>query len=280
VISGTTREIAPADKKLYALRDVTATVESIPLITASIMSKKLAEGLQALVLDVKWGNGAFMKTLDRARKLACSMVAAGRGMQVPTTALVTDMNQPLGRMAGNAVEIHETLEALSGRGPPDLMDVTLALGVELLVATRREKSPPAARAALQQHIDSGAGRQKFEEMVAAQGGSLAAPLAIAPATEVTAERSGWLTQIATEQLGWVVIEMGGGRRKLSDPIDHSVGLEMLVRLGDPVEAGQPLVRVFAQPDAAARVHQQLAAAFEIQDAPTPKPKLIVEQIAE
>ncbi len=280
VITGATGEIAPADSKLYALRDVTATVASIPLITASIMSKKLAEGLQALVLDVKWGNGAFMKTLDQARALARLMVATGQRMRVATTALLTDMNQPLGRMVGNAVEINETLGTLAGCGYKDLVEVTLALGAELLVSARRSNSVSAARAELQRHIDSGAGWEKFVKMVAAQGGSLDVPLAVAPATEFAAERSGWLVRIETEKLGWAVIDMGGGRRRLSDPIDHSVGLQMLVRLGDPVQSGQPLVRVFAKPEAAARARKYLTTAFEIGDKPIPSPDLIVERIAE
>ena len=156
VISGATEGLVPADRKLYALRDVTATVPSIPLITASIMSKKLAEGLDALVLDVKFGSGAFMKTAERARQLAQSMVATGRRVGVATTAILTDMNQPLGRMVGNAVEVNESVAALEGRGPDDLMEVTLALGAELLISTGRAESLAQARADLQQTIDSGA----------------------------------------------------------------------------------------------------------------------------
>src|SRR5688572_20708452 len=157
VISGATAELVPADRKLYALRDVTGTVPCIPLITASIMSKKLAEGLDALVLDVKHGTGAFMKTLDNARALARSMVDTGKRMGVPTVALLNDMNQPLGRMAGNANEVNESVDALKGQGPADLMEVTLELGAELLVLAKREPTTAAARHRLQRAISSGAG---------------------------------------------------------------------------------------------------------------------------
>ena len=200
VITGATADLVPADRKLYALRDVTATVPSIPLITASIMSKKLAEGLDALVLDVKWGSGAFMKTADQARELARSLVATGKRMGVATTALLTDMNQPLGRMAGNAVEVDESVAALEGRGPADLMEVTLALGAELLVFGRRwrQRSDAGRAPTLQQTIDSGAAREKFAEMVRAQGGDLDAPRPVAPASEVAAPARGYVAAIDAE----------------------------------------------------------------------------------
>jgi pyrimidine-nucleoside phosphorylase len=197
VISGATADLVPADRKLYALRDVTGTVPSIPLITASIMSKKLAEGLDALVLDVKHGSGAFMKTLDNARALAKSMVDTGNRMGVPTTALLTDMNQPLGRMAGNAVEVNESVDALRGEGPADLMEVTLKLGAELLVSTGREATPAAARMRLEKAIATGAALEKFREMVAAQGGNLDAPRPVAPAHDVESLHDGYVTAIET-----------------------------------------------------------------------------------
>ena len=190
VISGATADLVPADRKLYALRDVTGTVPSIPLITASIMSKKLAEGLDALVLDVKHGTGAFMKTLDDARALARSMVDTGKRMGVPTVALLTDMNQPLGRMAGNANEVNESVDALIGKGPADLMEVTLDLGAELLVLAKRESSTAAARKRLEKTISSGAGLEKFREMVAAQGGDLDAPRPVAPAHDIPSATDG------------------------------------------------------------------------------------------
>jgi pyrimidine-nucleoside phosphorylase len=279
VISGATADLVPADRKLYALRDVTGTVPSIPLITASIMSKKLAEGLDALVLDVKHGSGAFMKSLDDARALARSMVDTGERMGVPTVALVTDMNQPLGRMAGNAVEVNESVAALEGRGPADLIEVTLALGAELLVLTRREATPAAARERLERAIASGAGREKFREMVAAQGSDLDAPRPVAPAQDVTAPRAGYVAAIDTEGLGRVIIELGGGRKKLGDKLDLSTGLEMLVRLGDAVEAGRPIVRVFAKPQTAAAVEADLLRTIAIGDNRVEPPPLIVERIS-
>jgi pyrimidine-nucleoside phosphorylase len=278
VISGATADLVPADRRLYALRDVTGTVPSIPLITASIMSKKLAEGLDALVLDVKWGSGAFMKTLDQARALAKSMVDTGKRMGVPTAALVTDMNQPLGRMAGNAVEVNESVDALKGIGPFDLMEVTLELGAELLVLAKREATTAAARHRLERAISSGAGLEKFREMVAAQGGDLDAPRPVAPAHNLFSPLDGYVTAIDTERLGYVIIHLGGGRKQLDDKLDLSVGLELLVRIGDTVEKGQPIARVYAGVDAVAEVKRDLIAAITIADNSIGLPRLVVERI--
>lgn len=247
VITGASKELAPADRKLYALRDVTATVPSIPLITASIMSKKLAEGLDALVLDVKWGSGAFMKSADDARALANSLVSTGQRMGVKTVALVTDMNQPLGRMCGNALEVNESIDALQGKGPADLWHVTEELAIELLLLTKVSIDRHSAQQLIHGHITSGRALEKFVEMVAAQGGDLDRPRPIAAASEVLSLHTGQVTAIDTEQLGLAIIELGGGRKVLSDKIDFSTGLEMLVRLGDRVERGQPLVKLFAHP---------------------------------
>ncbi len=278
VISGATADLVPADRKLYALRDVTATVPSIPLITASIMSKKLAEGLEALVLDVKFGSGAFMKTAELARQLARSMVNTGQRMNVPTTALLTDMNQPLGRMAGNAVEVDESVAALEGRGPADLMEVTLALGAELLVSTRKAETVESARQQLQQTIDSGAAREKFAEMVAAQGGNLDAPRSVAPASEVKTHQAGFISRMDTEKLGQAVIAMRGGRKQLGDLLDLSTGFEMLVRLGDRVETGQPLAKLFAPANVAEEGRQLLLAAIEIAEESPVLGPLILEHV--
>lgn len=248
VITGASREIAPADRKLYALRDVTGTVPSIPLITASIMSKKLAEGLNALVLDVKYGSGAFMKTEARARELAASLVATGTHMGVATEAVLSDMNQPLGRKIGNALEVIEALEVLEGRGPGDVLELTRTLCMRALVLSRRVETAAAAERVLDQTLASGAARAKFQEMIEAQGGDLDKLVPPAPARDFTADRSGVLRTVDGEQIGYAVIELGGGRKQPADRIDHAVGLEMRVRIGDSVKAGDVLLSIHAEDD--------------------------------
>jgi pyrimidine-nucleoside phosphorylase len=246
VITGASKELAPADQKLYALRDVTATVPSIPLITASIMSKKLAETLDALVLDVKFGSGAFMKTRQQATLLARSLVRTGNCMGVTTTALLTDMNQPLGRMCGNALEISESIAVIKGEGPQDVRQLTIELAVEILLSTGTESSHAAAADNASRLLDSGAVYEKYCQMVRAQGGDPDAKLRFSQCSEVTAARSGIVSEIDTEQLGAAIIWMGGGRVQMAGRIDHAVGLEMLVRVGDAVQEGQPVVRVYCE----------------------------------
>lgn len=278
VIAAATEDLVPADRKLYRLRDVTATVASIPLITASIMSKKLAENLSALVLDVKFGSGAFMKSLDEARTLARSMVAVGNRQGVRTTALLTDMNQPLGRMCGHSVEVNESIWTLEGHGPADLVEITLALGAELLVATGVSADRDTAIERQRQLLHNGQGLAKFREMVQAQGGDLDAIRPVADAQTLETSRAGYVQAIETEELGWAIIELGGGRRVMTDAVDHSVGLEMLVRVGDYVALGQPWVRVFSPRDRFERVAPRIAATLTICDAPCPPLPLIVERI--
>ena len=244
VITGTTAELAPADRKLYALRDVTGTVPSIPLITASILSKKLAESLDALVLDVKFGSGAFMKSEARATELARSLVEVGTKLGVPTTALLTDMNQPLGNMCGNAVEIRECVDVLKGGGPGDLLDLTLQLAAELMTSAGIASDRSFARELAASRLTNGSAWERFGRMVRAQGGNLNLDLKIAPAREVAATTDGFVSAIDTEALGYLVIAMGGGRRKLGDAIDHSVGVELHVRVGDRLERGQPWVSLY------------------------------------
>ncbi len=278
VISGATEGLVPADQKLYALRDVTATVPSIPLITGSIMSKKLAEGLDALVLDVKFGSGAFMKTEALARELAESLVQTGKRMGVATTALLTDMNQPLGRMVGNAVEVDETVAGLEGNGPADLMEVTLALGAELLLSTKLAASLDEANVQLQKTIDSGAALERLAQMVAAQGGDLEAARAVSPATEVASPVAGYVAAIDAERLGEAVIAMRGGRQQMGDALDYSTGFEMLVRLGDRIEAGQPLACLFAPADVAQAGQEKLLAAIQLADEEPTIGPLILERV--
>lgn len=263
VITSASAELVPADKKLYALRDVTATVPSIPLITGSIMSKKLAEGLDALVLDVKFGTGAFMKTVEQARVLAQSLVDVGEMLELATGALLTDMNQPLGRMVGNAVEVVESVETLSGRGPADLTALTLTLGGEALRLAGKAESRQAGALALRTHLDNGNAVAKFQEMVSAQGGDPDAAFTIAEESVVTAENSGFVMGVDAEQLGQAIITMGGGRQVLSDPIDSSVGLEMLVRIGDEISDKQPLVRLFSHAATREQATSMIRQAFQI-----------------
>jgi pyrimidine-nucleoside phosphorylase len=278
VITGASAHIAPADKKLYALRDVTATVASIPLITASIMSKKLAEGLTALVLDVKFGSGAFMKTREQARTLALSLTQTGAKMGVATSAQITDMNQPLGRMIGNSLEVNESLDALRGNGPSDLVELTISLGAELLVAVGSADSHDTASSTLEQHLRSGRASDKFCEMVIAQGGDLHAAREIAPVTEIQAPRRGYVSRIGSETLGQVLIELGGGRKVMTDTIDHAVGLEMLVKLGDAIEVGQPWVRIFAHKRSLAVCRPLVESSITIDEEQPPPSPLIVERV--
>lgn len=277
VITGATKNLVPADRKLYALRDVTGTVPSIPLICASIMSKKLAEGLDALVLDVKFGSGAFMKSLDAAGELARLMVDTGERMGVRTTALLTDMNQPTGRMAGNAVEVNEAIEIMQGRGPADLRELVLRLAAEVLLMTNIASDERTVREKLDGLLRSGSVLEKFRQMVAAQGGNFNAPRPVAPGTELRSRRAGFIQQIDAEALGLAIIELGGGRTRAGAAIDHSVGLELLVRIGDAVEHEQPLVRIFARGDVD-QVARRIEAAITIGDEPVTPPPLIVERI--
>ena len=275
-IVSATESLAPADKRLYALRDVTATVPSIPLITASILSKKIAAGNQALVLDVKWGSGAFMKTLDQARELSRSLVNVGNRLGLKTTAVVTDMNQPLGNMIGNAVEVNESVRVLKGDGPADVTELTLELAARLLQQAGVSGSTSAARTTLQDKIDSGDAYQRLVEMVKAHGGDLEADRPLASKQPVLANESGFLSRVNAERLGLAVIEMGGGRKKLGDPIDHSTGIEFLLKIGDPVESGQPIANIFCEGPKTEYVNQLVGAAVGVSPAPVESLPLIAD----
>jgi pyrimidine-nucleoside phosphorylase len=252
---GQTPEIAPADRKLYALRDVTGTVESIPLISASIMSKKLAEGLNGLVLDVKTGSGAFIPDPDRAAELARTMIALGETRGCPTVALLTAMDRPLGRACGHSLEVEEALEGLQGRGPEDLMEVTLALGCEMLLLVGAAKDPVEARSLLEASVSSGRALETFGRIIEAQGGnrSVTEDPAILPqagAVEVfRAQRSGVIAAVQPRRIGRAILELGGGRVKIEDEIDPSVGFVITVKPGDEVRAGDPIASVFARDEA-------------------------------
>ncbi len=243
-VVGATAELAPADKKLYALRDVTGTVPSLPLITASILSKKIAEGLDTLVLDVKCGSGAFMKTVEQASELASRMVDVGKQLGVRTEALVTDMNQPLGQMIGNGVEVDEAVELLRGNGPADLQELVLALGSRILIEANAQTDEDAARQALQQSIETGAALEKLRQMVQGQGGDLDAPRARATAHSVISHQDGYVSRIETDRLGLAIIEMGGGRKHMGDQIDHSVGIQFQVKMGDPIRRGDTIAEIY------------------------------------
>jgi pyrimidine-nucleoside phosphorylase len=249
---GQTPEIAPADKRLYALRDVTGTVESIPLIAASIMSKKLAEGLNGLVLDVKTGSGAFLPEEAKAIELAQTMIALGEARGCPTVALLTAMDRPLGRSCGNALEVEEAVEGLRGEGPDDLMEVTYGLGVEMLLLVGAAESASAARHRLEESVSSGRALEKFGQIIEAQGGDRRVvddPELLPQAAEVEvfrATREGVVVQVEPRRIGRGILELGGGRRTIEDTIEPSVGFVIPAKPGDRVRPGEPLASVFAR----------------------------------
>jgi pyrimidine-nucleoside phosphorylase len=249
---GQTPEIAPADKRLYALRDVTGTVESIPLIAASIMSKKLAEGLHGLVLDVKTGSGAFLPDQNKAIELAQTMIGLGEVRGCPTVALLTAMDRPLGRSCGNALEVEEAIEGLRGDGPDDLMEVTYALGVEMLLLVGGAETPASARKQLEESVTSGRALEKLGQIIEAQGGDRRVvddPDLLPQAAEVEvfrADREGVVVQVEPRRIGRAILELGGGRRTIDDQIDPAVGFVIPAKPGDRVRSGEPLASVFAR----------------------------------
>ncbi len=286
-IIGQTADLAPADRRLYALRDVTATVESVPLITASILSKKLAAGLQGLVMDVKFGNGAFAADLAMARELAASIASVGSGAGLPTVALLTDMNQVLGRHAGNSLELHETVDYLTGRiREPRLHQVVLTLAREMLRLGGLAASDDEADAVLSRALDSGAAAERFQRMVIALGGPgdiLERPerhLVEAPVRhEAAAGRHGFVGAIDTRALGLAVMGLGGGRRGPTDRIDHRVGLAEVLGPGDEVTPDRPLAIVHAASDSdAERAAAAIRAAIVIHEEPPPERPVILERI--
>ncbi|MDH7807034.1 MULTISPECIES: thymidine phosphorylase [unclassified Rhizobium] len=286
-IIGQTGDLAPADKRLYAIRDVTATVDSIPLITASILSKKLAAGLQTLVLDVKVGNGAFMQSVEDARNLAVALVDVANGAGLPTTALITDMNQPLGDAAGNAVEIVNCLDFLAGRKAGTRLEkVVLAFAAEMLVQAGSAATLDEGEALAEAALSSGRAMEVFAKMVAALGGPadfVDHPSRYLPSAPVilpvSAERSGWLASCATRDLGMVVVELGGGRRMPSDKIDPSVGISDILPLGTKVEKGEPIASVHAASKEEAELAvKRIAACYGVADTAMETGTVVLERI--
>lgn len=287
-IIGQTGDVAPADKRLYGIRDVTATVESVDLITASILSKKLAAGLEGLVLDVKCGSGAFMDSLPRARALAESIVRVANDAGCRTSAIITDMNEPLARAAGNALEMQNAVDFLKGKEIDNrLWDVTVALGAELLANAGLADGPETGADMMLDALQSGKAAERFGQMVSALGGPSdfvekadgyleKAPLV----AEIYADKSGFVQAIDTKGVGMAVVALGGGRTSSRDPIDYAVGLDWLVGIGQHVDGEQPIARVHARDEAALEeAKSRVLAAYEIGEAVPDEAPLIIERIS-
>ncbi|ORV98763.1 thymidine phosphorylase [Mycobacterium kyorinense] len=266
--------LAPADAKLYALRDITGTVESLPLIASSVMSKKLAEGARALVLDVKVGSGAFMKSESQARELAHTMVALGAAHGVPTHALLTDMNRPLGLTAGNALEVAEALEVLAGGGPPDVVELTVTLATEMLRLAGLDGRDPA------QTLRDGTAMDRFRALVAAQGGDLSVPLPLGACSEsVTAPRGGTMGDIDAMAVGMTAWRLGAGRSRPGERVQPGAGVRIHRRPGEPVAAGEPLFTLYT--DTAERFGAAMAeldAGWSVVDGPPAARPLVIDRI--
>jgi pyrimidine-nucleoside phosphorylase len=282
---GQTAELAPADKTLYALRDVTATVESIPLICASILAKKLAEGIDVLVLDVKFGRGAFMAEKTRARELAKTLVSVATAMGKPTRAVLTAMDEPLGRAVGNALEVAEAIDCLKGEGPADTMEVTYALGEQMLMLAGVARDGKDAQKQLEHAVASGAALEKFADLVAAQGGDAhiveeASRLPRARHQEpFAAQRAGFISDVDPMGVALAALHLGAGRKRAEDKIDPAVGFAELVKIGEPIEKGAPLCQIHANdPKTLAEAKAMLAKAISVGDAPGTPVKLIDEMI--
>jgi pyrimidine-nucleoside phosphorylase len=285
VIADHTAELVPADRLIYELRDVTGTVPSLPLIAASVLSKKIAGGADAIVLDVKCGDGAFMRTFPEARKLAETLVRVGNQLGKKFAALITAMDQPLGRMAGNALEVRQAIEVLRGEGPSDLREVVLALGAELLVLVGEASSPKDGQAALSRLLDSGKAFAKFRELVAAQGGDIRAveepdrlPKA-AQVVEVQAGESGYVQAVRARAIGIACGLLGAGREVKGQRVDPAAGVELLVKTGAKVEKGQPLARLHVgRPDRLPEARKIVETAFIIGPTPPAPSPLILDRI--
>jgi len=281
VVSGQTKELAPADGKLYALRDVTGTVPSLPLIASSIMSKKIAAGADAIVLDVKAGRGAFMKTVEEARALARAMVDIGKGVERHVSAVISDMSQPLGCTVGNALEIAEAIGVLRGRGPDDLVEHCLAVAEQMLLLGGQAADVTVARQMLEEAVDSGRAFDKLLEWVDAQGGDISvcqdpSLMPVGPVIqEVNASWSGTIASIDAMEVGLTAVDLGAGRDRKGDPVDHRVGIKLIAKVGDQVEAGDPVCAVYARNEQDAQAAaQRMLAAYVCSEATVSPPPLI------
>ncbi|ADL13214.1 pyrimidine-nucleoside phosphorylase [Acetohalobium arabaticum] len=284
-VAGQTSNLAPADKQLYALRDVTATVDSISLIASSIMSKKIAAGAEKIVLDVKVGSGAFMKTYEQAVKLAESMVEIGRQVNRQTVAVLSNMDQPLGQAVGNALEVKEAVKTLYGEGPEDLIKLCLTLGAQMLKVAGMVETESEGREQLKEVLNSGAALRKFKDLIAAQGGnsSVVDDLTLLPAAkkqiELKAQKEGYIAGIDAEEVGLAAMSLGAGRETKDDIIDPSVGVVLQAKVGDQVNYGDTLATLHINDDAnLMAVKEQLQSAYTITDEQSDKSKLIYKII--
>ena len=282
-IVGATRDVAPADKKIYALRDVTDTVDSIPLIASSIMSKKLASGTDALVIDVKTGAGAFMKTEDSAVKLAKALVAIGKQAGLKCEAVISDMNQPLGSKIGNTLEIEETLDLLKGKGPKDLLELVLELGSRMVVMGQQAASLAEARAKLEQTIADGSALARFKAMIKAQHGdpNVVDDYSLMPHAkyqiEYPAQKDGVIAKLTADEIGMASMLMGGGRQKADDQLDYAVGIELHKKIGDSVQKGESIMTIWSNREDIDDVKELLDQAVAIKES-AQQPTLIHETI--
>ncbi|NGQ94655.1 pyrimidine-nucleoside phosphorylase [Brevibacillus sp. SYP-B805] len=285
-VIGQSGNLTPADKKLYALRDVTATVESVHLIASSIMSKKISAGADAILLDVKVGSGAFMKTVEAAEELARTMVEIGRQVGRKTVAVLSDMNQPLGYAVGNALEVREAIACLSGKGPDDLTELALTIGAHMLMLAGRHETFAQAREHLQELLESGAAKEKFRQLIAAQGGDTRVvddPSLLPEAAyklDVLAEQSGFIAKIDAEKIGRASVVLGAGRLTKEMEIDLGVGILLNGKVADPVTAGSRLATVYANsPESAETARREIMAAIEISAEPVERPNLLYTTVA-
>lgn len=284
-VIGQTGNLTPADKKIYALRDVTGTVNSIPLIASSIMSKKIAAGADAIVLDVKTGKGAFMQTVEDAEALAHAMVKIGNQVGRQTMAIISDMNQPLGRAIGNALELKEAIDTLKGQGPEDLTELVLTLGAQMVVLAQKAETLEDARAQLQSVIDNGAAVEKFKTFLSNQGGDASVvddPSKLPTAKyifELPAKQSGVVSEMVANEIGIASMMLGAGRQTKEDDIDLAVGLVLHKKIGDNVSEGESLLTIYANQEDVAAVKQKLYENITISDS-AEAPQLIYKMITE